>query len=119
MAGTWNIDVPATQSVIAATATSVADLQEPIGQLQASLLGVAGSVPSPVVQAALGALVDTVIVPVTQELVSRSVTVLESTAEAVGHYSAGDLTMASTAARGAASMPAGWLHSMGPQPLPN
>jgi hypothetical protein len=119
MAGSWNIDVPASQSVIASAATSVADLQEPIAQLQGALLGVSASVPSPVVQAALGALVDTVMVPVTQELVSKSVTVLESTAEAVGHYSAGDLTMASNAARGAAAMPAGWAPSRGPHPLPN
>ena len=119
MAGSWNIDVQASRSVIAVTASSVADLQEPIGQLQGALLGVAGSVPSPVVQAALGALVDALILPVTQELVAKSVTVLESTAEAVDHYSAGDLNMAANAARGAASMPLGWVQPMGPQPLPN
>jgi hypothetical protein len=119
MAGAWNIDVPASRSVIGSAATSVEGLQEPIGQLQAALRGVSESVPSPVVQAALGALVEAVIVPATQGLVSKSVNVLERTAEAVDHYEAGDLNMAANAARGASAMPAGWALATGPKPLPN
>ncbi|MFE4834026.1 DUF6507 family protein [Arthrobacter sp. NPDC056691] len=119
MAGAWNIDVPASQAVIGSAASSVQGLQEPIGQMQAALMGVSESVPSPVVQAALGALVEAVIVPATQGLVSKSVNVLESTAEAVGHYAAGDLNMAANAARGASAMPAGWAKAAGPQPRPN
>ena len=87
--------------------------------MQAALMGVSEAVPSPVVQAALGTLVEAVIVPATQGLVSKSVNVLERTAEALDHYEAGDLSMAANAASGASAMPAGWAKATGPKPLPN
>ncbi|MFF2843389.1 DUF6507 family protein [Paenarthrobacter sp. NPDC057981] len=100
----WNIDVAAARAVISTTAASVAGLDAPLAKMQTAVEGIAGAVPSAQVQEALGALVETGMVPATKAVMERSTAVLTGTSEAISHYANGDLAMASTAAASAATV---------------
>lgn len=111
MSGGWSIDVPGTRAVISSTATSIAGLEDSVTALNAAFAGIAGAVPSPVVQQALGSVVEASVVPAVRNVINGGVAVVTGTSQAVGHYESGDLVMAATAMRSSAvPMPAGIRH---------
>lgn len=99
MSGSWNIDVDASRTIIAASASQIRDLEVPLAQLSGALSGIFTAIPSSVVQSAVNSFEQASLGPATERVLTESSTVVSGTAQAVMHYANGDITMAQTAMR--------------------
>lgn len=81
----------------------MAGLEDELAALDGALKGVLQAAPAAVVQQALAEAVQEGVVPEVRGMFASSKAALNGTSEAISHYEAGDLAMAATAMRNAAS----------------
>jgi Family of unknown function (DUF6507) len=102
MSAGWNIDVDASRAIIAGSASRLRDLEVPLAQLSGALSSIVNAIPSSVVQTAVNAFEQASLGPAAERVLTESATVVSGTAQAVMHYTNGDITMAQTAMRSTA-----------------
>lgn len=103
MTGSWSIDVPQSVAVLRAAMSKVEGTESSLQGVVNALAAAQAAVPGGVVVEALSEVLGHRLQPDIEDVLSRTGRIFTSTALALSYYQSGDLDMAATAQRSAAT----------------